>query len=397
MSSFTTDIETKLIHASTNGKVERKTGAVNVPIYLSSTFHQDSFEEFGPYDYSRSGNPTRQALEDTIAELESGARGLAFSSGMAAISTAFMLLSAGDHVLVSEDVYGGTFRFVTQVLTKLNIDHTFVNMTDLQAITDAVQPNTKVIYIETPSNPCLNITDIEGVVRIAKENNCLTFLDNTFMTPLYQRPIENGVDLVLHSATKFLSGHSDIIAGLAVAKDEELGEKLAFLQNAFGSILGVQDCFTLIQGIKTLSPRLKQSSDAALQIAYYLHDHELIEKVYYPGLRYHPGHDIHNKQASGSGAVLSFRLPNKETAKAFVDNVKIPVFAVSLGGVESILSYPTTMSHAAMPSKERELRGITDGLLRLSVGLEHVNDLISDFDQALKIASQKVNIVSSAN
>ena len=389
MSRQDINLETKLIHPSGVANYNQETGAVNVPVYLSSTFHQESFDTFGPYDYSRSGNPTRQALEDTIAKLEGGSRGLAFSSGMAAISTAFMLLSAGDHIVISEDVYGGTYRFVTEVLTRLHIDHTFVDMTDLKAVTQSVQANTKVIFMETPSNPCLKITDIKRVVQIAKENNCLTFIDNTFMTPLLQRPIELGVDVVLHSATKFLSGHSDIIAGLAVTKNEELGNRLAFLQNSFGSILGVQDCFTLIQGIKTLGARLRQSSDGALKIANYLKDHDLVEEVFYPGLEGHQGHDIHLEQSKGAGAVLSFRLPDRKITKAFVEHVKIPVFAVSLGGVETILSYPTTMSHAAMPDEEREKRGITDGLLRISVGLEHVEDLIADFESALTTAKSK--------
>ena len=389
MSRRDINLETKLIHPSGVANYNQETGAVNVPVYLSSTFHQESFDTFGPYDYSRSGNPTRQALEDTIAKLEGGSRGLAFSSGMAAISTAFMLLSAGDHIVISEDVYGGTYRFVTEVLTRLHIDHTFVDMTDLKAVTQSVQANTKVIFMETPSNPCLKITDIKRVVQIAKENNCLTFIDNTFMTPLLQRPIELGVDVVLHSATKFLSGHSDIIAGLAVTKNEELGNRLAFLQNSFGSILGVQDCFTLIQGIKTLGARLRQSSDSALKIANYLKDHDLVEEVFYPGLEDHQGHDIHLEQSKGAGAVLSFRLPDRKITKTFVEHVKIPVFAVSLGGVETILSYPTTMSHAAMPDAEREKRGITDGLLRISVGLEHVEDLIADFEAALAIAKHK--------
>lgn len=387
-------LETMLIHASSQIDVEQKTGAVNVPIYLSSTFHQESFDKFGPFDYSRSGNPTRQALEQTIADLENGARGLAFASGMAAISSAFMLLSAGDHVLVSEDVYGGTYRFVTEVLPKYKIDHTFVDMTDLHETTKAVKPNTKVIYMETPSNPCLNITDIAGIVKIAQANDCLTFLDNTFMTPLYQKPLELGVDIVLHSATKFLSGHSDIIAGLAVTRTAELGEELAFIQNSFGSILGAQDSYSLIQGIKTLGARLNQSSKSAEKITAYLVDHPLIEQVYYPGLTYHPGHTINKSQSSGSGALLSFRLPNKEATKAFVEQTRLPVFAVSLGGVESILSYPATMSHAAMPKVEREKRGITDGLLRLSVGLEHVDDLIADLNQALQVADQQVKKVS---
>ncbi|WP_077622303.1 aminotransferase class I/II-fold pyridoxal phosphate-dependent enzyme [Sediminibacillus massiliensis] len=384
-------LETKLIHASTRGFTEQRTGAVNVPIYLSSTYHQDSFDEYGRFDYSRSGNPTRLALEETIAELEGGARGLAFASGMSAISSAFMLLSAGDHVLVSEDVYGGTYRFITEMLNKFHIDYSFVNMTDLAEVAASVRPNTKVIYIETPSNPCLNITDVEGVVKIAKANGCLTFLDNTFMTPLYQNPIQLGVDVVLHSATKFLSGHSDIIAGLAVTRTEELGEKLAFIQNTFGSILGAQDSYQLIQGIKTLGTRLNQSTASAQKLAAHLAGHPLVEEVFYPGLVYHAGHSIHRRQTKGDGAVLSFRLPNRETAKAFVDNTKLPVFAVSLGAVESILSYPAKMSHAAMPKEEREKRGITDGLLRISVGLEHIDDLIADFSTALQ-AAEKIQL-----
>ncbi|UOQ93915.1 cystathionine beta-lyase [Halobacillus shinanisalinarum] len=391
MSSYKDQLETRFIHASTYGNKEQKTGAVNVPIYLSSTYHQESFDTFGPYDYSRSGNPTRQALEQTIADLEGGETGLAFASGMAAISSAFMLLSSGDHVLISRDVYGGTYRLITEVLRRFNIDHTFVNMTNLNETCRAIQPNTKVFYMETPSNPCLNITDIEGIVKLAKAHGCLTFVDNTFMTPLYQNPLQFGVDLVLHSATKFLSGHSDIVAGLAVTKNKELGERLSFIQNSFGSILGAQDAYHLIQGIKTLGARLTQSSDTALKIATHLNEHSFISEVYYPGLSFHPGYPVHVRQSKGAGALLSFRLPNKTAAKAFVEHIRLPVFAVSLGAVESILSYPATMSHAAMPETEREARGITDGLLRLSVGLEHVNDLIKDIDQALEAATQSVN------
>lgn len=389
MSDLKESLETGLVVASTRGNPEIKTGAVNVPIYLSSTFHQDSFDHFGPYDYSRSGNPTREALEKTIAELEGGTRGLAFASGIAAISSAFMLLSSGDHIVITEDVYGGTFRFVTEVLPRFGIEHSFADFTDIDAITRAIQPNTKLIYIETPSNPCLGITDIQAVVKLAKSRDCLTFLDNTFMTPLYQRPLDLGVDIVLHSATKFLSGHSDIIAGLAVTKNDGLGNRLAFLQNSFGAILGAQDSFSLIQGIKTLSVRFEKSAKSARKIANYLNEHHLVEEVYFPGLSTHPGFDTHNRQSSSAGAVLSFRLPNRSIAKSFVENIRIPVFAVSLGGVESILSYPAQMSHAAMPKAEREKRGITDGLLRFSVGLENVDDLIADFEQSLVVASKQ--------
>ncbi|OMC84199.1 MULTISPECIES: aminotransferase class I/II-fold pyridoxal phosphate-dependent enzyme [Viridibacillus] len=388
------NIETSLITASTRGDYEQKTGAVNVPIYLSSTFDQEHFDSFGPYDYSRSGNPTRDALEKTIAELEGGARGFAFSSGIAAIASAFMILEAGDHIVVTSEVYGGTYRFVTQVLTKFGVEHTFADFSDLTSVEAAIRPNTKVLYIETPANPLLGITDIEGVVAIAKANGALTFLDNTFMTPLYQRPLDLGVDVVLHSATKFLGGHSDIIAGLAVTKDVELGNRIYFMQNSFGAILGAQDSFSLIQGIKTLNARLTQSTASASKLANYLEAHELVEEVHFPGLKSHPGHDIHAKQAKSAGAVLSFKLPNREITKAFVEHVQIPIFAVSLGGVESILSYPATMSHAAIPKEEREKRGITDGLLRFSVGLENIDDLIADFEQAF-VKAKELTVVGN--
>ncbi|MES0856047.1 cystathionine beta-lyase [Geobacillus sp. G4] len=384
---------TKLLH--NEWKVDRATGAVSVPIQHASTFHQFDFDSFGKYDYSRSSNPTREALEETIAALEGGVRGFAFASGMAAISTAFLLLSRGDHVLVTEDVYGGTYRMITEVLSRFGIEYTFVDMTDLRAVAENIRPNTKVIYMETPSNPLLKVTDIRSVVKLAKAHGCLTFLDNTFMTPALQRPLDLGVDVVLHSATKFLAGHSDVVAGLAVVKDEELGKELYKLQNAFGAVLGVQDAWLVLRGIKTLHVRLKQSSESALAIAEYLARHPKVEDVYYPGLSHHPGHDIQRQQAAGFGAVLSFRLADEESARTFVQNVRLPVFAVSLGAVESILSHPAKMSHAAMPKDERLRRGITDGLLRLSVGLEDVNDLIADFEQALSFVKERPSVPST--
>ncbi|EZP78855.1 cystathionine beta-lyase [Parageobacillus genomosp. 1] len=385
--------QTKLLH--NKWKIDRQTGAVSVPIQHASTFHQFDFDTFGKYDYSRSGNPTREALEETIAELEGGVRGFAFSSGMAAISTAFLLLSKGDHVLVTEDVYGGTYRMITEVLNRFGIEYTFVDMTDLHEVATHIRPNTKVIYVETPSNPLLKVTDIQGIVKLAKANGCLTFLDNTFMTPALQRPLDLGVDVVLHSATKFLAGHSDVVAGLAVVKDEELAKQLYKLQNAFGAVLGVQDAWLVLRGLKTLHVRLKQSSESALAIARYLSSHPKVEEVYYPGLTHHPGHSIQRYQASGFGAVLSFRLADEEAVRTFVKHVRLPVFAVSLGAVESILSYPAKMSHAAMPKAERERRGITDGLLRLSVGLEAVEDLIADFEQALSYVKETPSAVSA--
>lgn len=380
--------ETQLLH--NKHKYDPNTGAVSVPVQYASTFHQPSVDSFGKFDYSRSLNPTREALEDIIADMEGGTRGLAFSSGMAAISTAFLLLSQGDHVVITEDVYGGTFRMVTQVLTRFGIEHTFVDMTNLEEVRAAVQPNTKLLYMETPSNPLMKVTDIEAVVAIAKEIGALTFVDNTFMTPYLQRPLELGVDVVLHSATKFLGGHSDTLSGLAVVKDKELGDRLYSLQNSFGAVLGVQDAWLVMRGIKTLSVRMNQSQENAKQIAAFLNDHPFVKKVHFPGLEDHPQYEIHNRQAKGPGAVLSFELENESLFKDFVENVKLPVFAVSLGGVESILSYPTKMSHAAMPESERQKRGISNTLLRLSVGLESAEDIIKDFSNAFEVASENL-------
>lgn len=378
--------------AQIGNRSETVTGTVNPPVYFSTAYRHAGIGESTGFDYIRTGNPPREALEETIAALEGGTRGFAFASGMAAISTAFLLLSKGDHVLVTEDVYGGTYRMITEVLGRFGIEYTFVDMTDLNAVAENIRPNTKVIYMETPSNPLLKVTDIQGVVKLVKAHGCLTFLDNTFMTPALQRPLDLGVDVVLHSATKFLAGHSDVVAGLAVVKDEELGKELYKLQNAFGAILGVQDAWLVLRGLKTLHVRLKQSSESALAIAEYLARHPKVEDVYYPGLSHHPGHDIQRHQAAGFGAVLSFRLADEESARTFVQNVRLPVFAVSLGAVESILSHPAKMSHAAMPKEERLRRGITDGLLRLSVGLEDVNDLMADFEQALSFVKERPSV-----
>lgn len=379
--------ETKLLH--NQHKVDPNTGAVSVPIQHASTFHQFDIESFGKYDYARSANPTREALEDVIAELEGGTRGFAFSSGMAAISTAFLLLSSGDHIVITEDVYGGTYRMVTEVLTRFGIQHTFVDMTDLYQVKAAIRPNTKAFYVETPSNPTLKVTNIKAISDLAKEINAITYVDNTFLTPEYQRPLELGADVVLHSATKFLSGHSDVVAGLAVVKDEQLGKRLYSLQNSFGAVLGVQDAWLVLRGLKTLHVRLEQSQKSALKIAEFLEEHPLIEEVYYPALKNHPQYELQQEQATGAGAVLSFELYDEEALRTFVSNVKLPVFAVSLGAVESILSYPAKMSHAAMPQAEREKRGIKNSLLRLSVGLENPDDLIKDFSQALQVVNEQ--------
>ncbi|WP_028775922.1 aminotransferase class I/II-fold pyridoxal phosphate-dependent enzyme [Shimazuella kribbensis] len=374
-------IETLLLH---NGcEFDQQTGASSVPIYQASTFHQFDVDNPGQYDYTRSGNPTRQALEDTIAKLEGGCRGFAFASGMAAISTVFLLLSKGDHLIVSQDVYGGTYRVLTQVLNRFGIDSTFVDTTDSEAIIKALQPNTRALYVETPSNPTLKVTDLGLVAKIAKEHKLLSIVDNTFLTPYYQQPLAHGIDIVVHSATKFLGGHSDVVAGLVAVKETSLADQIKTLQNAFGAVLGVQDSWLILRGIKTLQARLDVSTKNAGILAEWLQDHKGIDHVYYTGLPDHDGHHLQNKQASGHGAVLSFDVGSGVQAKQLLQKIRLPLVAVSLGAVESILSYPVLMSHAAMPQEVRRKHGITDGLLRFSVGLENVEDLIDDLSQAL--------------
>ncbi|MEK5475341.1 aminotransferase class I/II-fold pyridoxal phosphate-dependent enzyme [Paenibacillus sp. FSL R5-0407] len=374
--------DTKLIHFG--NEVDAATGASSVPIYQASTFHHHDIFNPPEYDYSRSGNPTRQALEDYIAVLEGGSRGLAFASGMAAISTTFMLFSAGDHLIVTEDVYGGTYRLLTNILSRMNIEATFVDMTDFAAVQAALKPNTKAVFMETPSNPTLKITDLALIAKWAQENDLLSIVDNTFMTPYYQRPIELGVDIVLHSATKFLGGHSDVLAGLAVARNESLGNRLKYLQNGLGTVLGAQDSWLLMRGMKTLGARMAHSEISARKLADWLSRRDDIDAVFYPGLPEHPGRDVQERQSAGYGAVVSFDVGSGERAKQVLSKVRLPLVAVSLGAVESILSYPAMMSHASMPQEVRHERGITDGLLRFSVGLEDIGDLIADLEQALK-------------
>ncbi|WP_217594780.1 PLP-dependent transferase [Cohnella sp. GbtcB17] len=376
------EFATKLIHFG--AEIDEATGASSVPIYQASTFHHFDLEQPPKHDYSRSGNPTREALESYIALLEGGTRGFAFSSGMSAISTAFLLLSAGDHVIVTEDVYGGTYRLLTTVLNRLAIDSTFVDMTDFEQVVAARRPNTKAIFMETPSNPTLKITDVKRVADWAKEQELLTMLDNTFMTPYHQRPIELGVDLVIHSATKFLGGHSDVLAGLIVTAGEELGRRVKALQNGLGTVLGTQESWLLMRGMKTLQVRMEASERGARKLAQWLSEHPGVARVYYPGLDGHPGKDIHERQSQGYGAVVSFDAGSGENARRLLGKVRIPIVAVSLGAVESILSYPAMMSHAAMPAEVRAARGITDGLVRYSVGLEDIDDLIRDLAQALE-------------
>lgn len=372
---------TELIHGG--NPIDPEHGSLSHPIYHSSTFAQRSMDHFGRYDYARSGNPTREALEEAVAKLEGGSLGLAFASGMAAISSTFMIFAPGDHLVVCEDVYGGTFRVLSTTLKSWGLQVTFVDATDQAAIAAAIRPETKALYLETPSNPLIKIIDLKAAADLAKEKGLLTIVDNTFMTPYLQRPLELGCDIVLHSGTKFLNGHSDVICGFAVTADPALGQRIRFIQNAFGAVLGPQDCWLVLRGLKTLKVRMEESQASAQRIVSWLKEHRGVSKVYYPGLPEHPGYEVHRAQASGPGAVLSFELENYEVTKRLLEGVKLCAFAVSLGGVESILSYPAKMSHAAMPPAERAARGIKDTLVRLSVGLEDPEDLIADMDRIL--------------
>ncbi|WP_125702285.1 trans-sulfuration enzyme family protein [Lacticaseibacillus daqingensis] len=372
---------TKIIKATT--VKDPASGAVNTPIHLSSTFYQADFDHFGEFDYARSGNPTRQVGEQAIATLEGGRSGFLYSTGMAAITGVLTIFSQGDHLLVSKFVYGGTFRLLTQVLNRFGITHTFVDPTDLTALEAAIQPNTRGLYLETPSNPVLAVTDLAACAAIAKAHGLVTIVDNTFMSPILQKPLALGADIVVHSATKFLSGHSDILAGAAVTDAPALAERLYFIQNACGATLGVTDTFLLLRGIKTLGVRMAQSSHAAQRIATWLAHQPQVSRVCYPGLASHPGYAIQQRQAVNGGAVLSFDVGSAAHARVLAEHLRIPEFSVSLGGAESILSYPPKMSHAEMTPAEQVACGITPGLLRFSVGLEDPDDLIDDLRQGL--------------
>ncbi|WP_232697157.1 trans-sulfuration enzyme family protein [Brevibacillus daliensis] len=358
------------------------TGASSTPIFQASTYHQPDIDCKGKYGYSRMENPTREALEEAIANMEGGSNGFAFASGMAAITAVFMLFEQGDHLVICEDVYGGTFQLATRIMPKFGIEATFVDATDLDAMEKAIRPNTKAIYLETPSNPTLRITDVRKASTLAKKYDLLTIIDNTFMTPYYQRPFELGADIIIHSATKFINGHSDVVAGLVVTKTKELGEQVGFIQINCGSVLGIQDCWLTLRGLKTLKARMDHSVKSAGIIAEWLSERPEVKKVYYPGLETHEGYEIHQEQASSSGAVLSFDVGSKEQVKKLFDAVKIGIVAISLGGVESIYSYPAQMSHASMTKEERDKLGITEGLIRLSVGLEDTEDILDNLEQA---------------
>ena len=379
---------TKLVHGGFTP--DGQTGAVNVPIYQTSTYRQKKLgEPTGGWEYSRTGNPTRAALEKLIAELEGGEAGFAFASGMAAISAVLMLFNAGDKILVSSNVYGGTFRVLDKVFTRFGLKYELVDSTKLNNIEEKIDSSVKAIYIETPTNPLLEITDLRGVAEISKKHCILSIVDNTFMTPYLQRPIELGIDIVVHSATKYLGGHSDLIAGLAiVANGTGLADRLAFIQNSTGGVLQPFDSFLLIRGIRTLGVRMDRHVSNTEKIVSYLINEPAVNRVYYPGYPSDPGYSLNLTQASKGGAMLSFELAPGYSPEKFLENLNLIMLAESLGGVESLVCHPASMTHASIPADIRKKIGISDGLLRLSVGIEDADDLIDDIKQALEASGR---------
>ncbi|MTD30906.1 bifunctional cystathionine gamma-lyase/homocysteine desulfhydrase [Planomicrobium sp. YIM 101495] len=374
--------KTRLIHGGIFG--DEATGAVSTPIYQVSTYKQEAVGKFKGYEYSRTGNPTRHALEELIADVEHGHAGFAFGSGMAAITSVMMMFSAGDHIIMTDDVYGGSYRVVNKVLNRFGLEFTLVDTGNLDEVKAAVKDNTKAIFIETPTNPLLKVTDIEAVSAFAKTKDLLTIVDNTFMTPYLQNPIPLGADIVLHSATKYIGGHSDVVAGLVVVNSAELAEELHFIQNSVGAILGPQDSWLLMRGLKTLGIRMEETMANAQQIAEFLDAHDAVGTVIYPGLPAHAGHDLMSKQARGFGGMISFDVGSKDKAGELLAKLKYFTLAESLGAVESLISVPAQMTHASIPVERRGELGIVEGLVRISVGIEDVEDLIEDLENALK-------------
>jgi cysteine-S-conjugate beta-lyase len=376
--------------------VDPLTGAVSVPIYQTSTFVQEKPGVHKGYDYARTGNPTRAVLEDLIAGMEKGARGLAFASGLAAIDAILKLLKSGDEIIAVDDIYGGAFRLFDQVYKKFGIQVTYVDASEPENIFNALSENTKLIWIETPSNPTLKIADILAISSIAKAGNCLLCVDNTFATPVLQNPIVLGADIVVHSATKYLGGHSDLIAGLVITATEELGEKIRFYQNACGGILGPFDSWLVIRGMETLSLRMNQHCQTALQIAGFLSEERAVDRVFYPGLPHHPHHAIAKRQSRGFGGIVSFTLKDDslEAAGKLVSSTRLFKLAESLGGIKSLISHSAEMTHKSIPAAIRRAAGVHDSLIRLSVGLEDAEDLITDLRNTFDNTDVKSKIYS---
>ena len=379
-------IESALIHGGLFG--DELTHSVNVPIYQTSTYQQFELEGGPKWEYSRTGNPTRAALEALIAELEGGAHGLAFASGMAAITTVLQLFKMGDRVLISSNVYGGTYRVLDKVFKQFGLEYGIVDTSDIDAIEAAITDDVRAILIESPANPLMTVTDIAAVSALAKVHGVLTLVDNTFMTPYLQRPLALGADIVIHSATKYLGGHSDLVAGLVVVKDDALAERLYFLQNATGGVLGPFDSFLLIRGIKTLAVRMDRHVENAERIASWLASNDAVARVHYPGLPDDPGYAVNQRQAKNGGAMISFTLKDNYDFRTFFKSLKLITLAESLGGVESLACHPSTMTHASIPRDLRLKVGISDNLIRLSPGIEAAEDLINDLDQAIKASKE---------
>jgi len=379
---LTRRIATRAVHA---GAIpDPLAGAVMTPIYQTSTYIQDALGRHKGYEYARTRNPTREALERNVAALEGGRHGFAFGSGLAALDAVLKLLSAGDHVVCGENVYGGTHRQMTHIWARHGLTFTFVDTADPQRIADAMTPATRMVFAETPTNPLMRLCDLQAAGQIARRAPALFVVDNTFATPVFQRPLELGADIVLHSTTKYLNGHSDMVGGMLVAVRDDLAERLGFIQNAAGAVPGPFDCWLCLRGTKTLALRMRQHDASGRRIAQWLTQHPRVERVYYPGLPSHPQHELACRQMTGFGGMVSIDLGTFERARRFAEGTRLFALAESLGGVESLVGHPASMTHASVPAAMRAAMGLTDSLVRLSVGIEDVEDLIADLDQALK-------------
>ncbi|CAG0966813.1 PLP-dependent aspartate aminotransferase family protein [Geobacter sp.] len=361
---------------------DTRTGAVTVPIYQTATFRHPGLGQSTGYDYTRSGNPTRQALEEGIARLEGGARGFAYASGMAAIANLLLLFKKGDHLVVTEDLYGGTCRLFDQIFTQYELSFTYVDTSDVEAVRRAIRPETKALFVESLTNPLLKVADIAALSALCRERGILHIVDNTFLTPYLLRPFDFGADITVYSATKYLAGHNDTVSGLVAVKDPQLAERVYFLQNSVGAVLGPQDSWLTIRGMKTLSVRLDRQQENAARIAHWLAAHPRVRKVYYPGLADHPGHELLARQARGFGAMVAFEVEEHALVERLLLKTKVISFAESLGGVETLITFPQVQTHADIPQELRQRLGINDVLLRLSVGIEDGDDLIDDLAQA---------------
>lgn len=374
---------TDAIHAGQ--QPDPATGAVITPVYLTSTYAQEGIGKHKGYEYGRTQNLTRAALENNIAALEKGKYGIAFSSGLAATQALLSLVKAGDHIIVSNNVYGGTYRLFEMIYRDYGLDFSWIDTNNPEIVKSSIQKNTKIIFFETPTNPMMNLTDIKQLTDIAKENNLLTIVDNTFMSPYFQNPLTLGADIVLHSSTKYINGHSDVIGGLVVTNSQKVFERLKYVQNAAGAVPSPFDCWLTLRATKTLAVRMKQHNENAMQIAEYLSSQKYVKKIYYPGLKNHPHHELAKKQMRGFGGMISIDLGDVQLAHKVIERFKVFTLAESLGSVESLVCHPASMTHASVPKEKREAMGLTESLIRFSVGLEDVEDLIKDIEQAVRL------------